>query len=566
MTILVRERPPLRLHATISTPAGGYYAWSPDAHLPSRAMSGLSFSTAMPGGFDQANLVLTRDPSFDYNDLQELSTVTIRGAGGRTVWEGRMETAPRTSGDQMSISPGLVGWQAHLSDNASARQIYCDIDLSNWLGASAQRKINLTNAKIDEDDGSSGPDWTTSKPALVTGWGSSWTRAHVSELWYDAKGLPIKTVNFTTNNPPDNVGAYVINPGDANWNYVAILATDDVATAYNSTANLLTAGVRTGTISAPDSSRKWALLQLIYNPAAGNDGVNYAIYWTQMVVLGVHTVPYVIPAGVSDVTFCGMLASSLEVDILRNWAPRLAFTTTGASPSIRPSTFLIPQVRWLDMTTPAAMVKEVNQYELRDWAVWEGPTYYSNAFNARGRFWQARVRTSQLSDTGPQASRLFNGVVVTYTDVTGVSRSVGPVGSGAAVTDAGLSDPDPLNPVNELGIRKWAQLSMQTSVAAAAIQVGTRFLQYQKLLNTAGQATLVGHVQDMNGNWWPTDTVRAGDQISFVDANDFSFRRIVSTSFDDTSKTNTIQLDSPPDGMQALLERFAAQLTPSGFS
>ena len=123
-----------------------------------------------------------------------------------------------------------------------------------------------------------------------------------------------------------------------------------------------------------------------------------------------------------------------------------------------------------------------------------------------------------------------------------------------------------MNPVNELGIRKWATLQMSTGAPASAIQAGRTFLQYQKVLNTSGQASLVGHVLDMSGNWWPAYMVRAGDQISFIDAGDFSFRRIVSTSYDDSSRTNSIQLDSPPDGMQATLERFAATMTQGGFS
>ena len=421
--LLIRERPPLRLHATITTPSGAYYRWASDAHDPRQAPSGISFSTAMPGGFDQANLVLARDPSLDYSDLEELSTVTFRGAGGRIAWQGRMETAPRTSGDQMSISPGLVGWQAHLLDDTSARQIYCDIDLSAWQGASNQRQINLINAAIDEDDGSSGADWTTQHPALLTGWSSSWTRTHVSELWYDAKGLPLRTVRFLTNNS----NTTVINPAAA-WAWAAYLSPDDVLSANDPSGNLVSAGLQGPWIlTASVQNRDWVLFYMSYTGAGGSDGINYQIFWSQVVVVGWHNVPYNV---MSTVETSGVLASDVEADAISRWAPRLAFST-GASGTIQPSSFFIPQAKYIDPTTVSAIIKDVNQYELRDWAVWEGPTYYSNAFNAKGRTWQVRMRDAKLQETGPQASRLFNGVIVNYTDVTGISRSVGPVGSGA---------------------------------------------------------------------------------------------------------------------------------------
>ena len=475
VSLLIRERAPLRLHATVDTPAQTYYRWGPDAHDAREALSGLSFSTAMPGGFDQANLVLARDPSLDYSDLEELSTVTIRGAGGRIAWQGRLETSPRTSGDQMTISPGLVGWQAHLLDDTSARQIYCDIDLSVWQGASNKRQINWTNAATDEDDGSTGADWTSQVPALLTGWSSSWTRQHISELWYDAKGLPLRTLSLSIN----DANTAVIDPANPNWQCQMYLATDDVDTVHDATVNLIAAGLVARTLNATAQNRTWAYVRLIYTAAGGSDGITYQLYWSNVVILGWHNVIYHVGA---DVAHSGVLASDVEADALARWAPKLRFST-GVNGTIQPSTYWIPQSKYVDPTTVSAIVKDVNQYELRDWAVWEGPTYYSNAFGARGRTWQVRVRNAKLQETGPQASRLFNGVIVTYTDVTGITRQVGPPGSGdgtSATEDASLSDLDPLNPVNELGIRKWATLQMQTGTSVSAIQVGKTFLQYQK--------------------------------------------------------------------------------------
>ena len=81
-----------------------------------------------------------------------------------------------------------------------------------------------------------------------------------------------------------------------------------------------------------------------------------------------------------------------------------------------------------------------------------------------------------------------------------------------------LLDTDPQNPANELSfggnpLRRWALVTMGTSVAPAAIQVGQIFLQYQKLADTSGQATLTGHVEDSAGVLWPAWMVREANAV-----------------------------------------------------
>jgi hypothetical protein len=133
--LTVRERAPLRLSVKITSPNGTPARWCLDEPDPANVPSGISFSTTMPGGFDQFSCVLPRKPSLDYPDMAEFSTVTVYGAGGEVAWQGRLETTPRTSGDQVSVTPGAVGWQAALDDDQSARMIYVDTDLTRWQAA-----------------------------------------------------------------------------------------------------------------------------------------------------------------------------------------------------------------------------------------------------------------------------------------------------------------------------------------------------------------------------------------------------------------------------------------------
>jgi hypothetical protein len=212
----------------------------------------------------------------------------------------------------------------------------------------------------------------------------------------------------------------------------------------------------------------------------------------------------------------------------------------------------------VDPTTAGTIVKDVTKYNLEDWAVWEGPTFWMAPRNTLGRSWQARVGPSGLSETGPQVDRIYNNVVVTYTDVTGATRTIGPSGSGANTIDNSLADSDPSNPATIAGLTRTFQLpNIGVSTAAAATQIGQAFLAEQKAISTAGQASIVGVVQDSSGVTWPAWMIRAGDNITFVDAHDPVPRRIVKTSYSDDTKTNQLDLDSPPEGLQALLARFA---------
>lgn len=100
------------------------------------------------------------------------------------------------------------------------------------------------------------------------------------------------------------------------------------------------------------------------------------------------------------------------------------------------------------------------------------------------------------------------------------------------------------------------------STPAAATEVGRRFLAESKQLDRSGSAKLVGYVEDDRGVVHPFHHVRAGDTISFVDASDTSERRIIRASHDFESRTCSVDLDAPPAGIDALLQRLGVVLVP----
>jgi hypothetical protein len=565
VALLVRERMPLRLHATVETPSGLRRRWAPDERKPDYALNLGPFSNTIPGGFEQASATLARKIAQELPDIEELSTVTIRGVGGEIAWQGRLEGSPRTWGDQSSVQPALVGWQAHLDDNNTARMIYVDADKTRWVGPSVQRQINLVTAGggTDTSAPSTAPDLATGYPSLVCAIQGPDSRQMSVEAWYDANGIDLGALYYAWKRDG------VLDNTDTNWSWLARLSSDDLDTSVDATANLRAAGPGKGTLTATVAGRKWAQLLLRYNAAVPTNVLNQ-LFWTALAVYGNHGLAL---QGAGDYQNApGLLASDIVAHAVSTWAPLLDFTT-GQNGTIVPSTFVIPHLTFPDATTVSQIISGASAYDLQDWAVWDGPRFWWYPRGTYGRTWRTRTGDCQLQEAGPQISRLWNGVIVTYQDVTGVSRTVGPTGSGAIIEDASLLDTDPSNPCNQItnpdgtALRRWTTLQMGTSTSAAAIKVGQAFLAEQRLLDTSGQATLTGHVQDdATGIYWPAWMIRSGDSLRVVDSNDPSARRIIRAEFDPSTAQCPLSLDSPPDGMQQLLARLSVSLTSLGFS
>lgn len=557
MALSVLQKPPLRLSMVVTTPSGGTYRWAPDERRPQNVMGGLTFATVIPGGDDTASVTLTRDPKLDYPDLEELSDVKIYAVGNDVVAQYRIEGSPAQTGDDMTISPTLTGWQSHLDDNQGAQMIYIDQSQSTWTTSSVQRKLALTADGYLVSDSSQTPDQSTGEPAIDMALEGPWSAKAVCEAWYDAMGCPIGRIVFGWKIDPST-----IDPDDPNWSWSVGMSPDDVGlTAPSFSGNLRSSGPSIGGLLASESGLLFAFLQLIYDIPAGMDGVSYGVFFTAVGVYGNHGLT---PQGPATATLApGLLSSDIENHAVSTFCPRIQI----ARNSIQPSSYIIPQAVFTSPGGASAIIKQVTGYEIRDWQVSPGPggmpTYFSNAYGAKGNHWIARAREANLQNAGPQINRLYNGVLVQFTDVNGTSRVVGPPGSYTNFQDESLVDPDPLNPCNEAGINRYASLSMgTTSNVSTAVQAGQQFLQQQKLLVTAGSAQIVGYIMNSQGVFYQAFKIRGGDTISFVDASETGPRRVISTSYDDTTKTNTIQLDQPPDNMTAILQRLNVALAP----
>jgi hypothetical protein len=558
----IHERPPLRHSIALTTPTNRHYRWGEDEPLPENVFNGLRWGSTMPGGYDSCDCVLPRKAGATYNDLERLSTLQIVGAGGSVVGEYRLERTPQTSGDQMAITPSAVGWQAHLDDNKGVSIIFIDRELGDWGGPSRQRILTLLTAGYNPVGGGTVvPDTTTGVPALDVGFDDpgGWvsTNKPIVEAMYDAG--PGNTIGRVR-------GTWTIygatGATDVNWTLYFSLTSTDTLSSSDVVGDIMN-GLQgaTGNVDlVATANRRFAAIQWYYAIAGGAAGNNnrYGLNVSLMRLFGPHNLTV---RGSTPQTE-GLFASDMIAYSVGKWAPMLRVTAD----SIQATSFIIPQAKFKDTTTVSEIVKQSTRFGLEDWAVWNDKIFYLSPRNANplAKKWRARIGPAKLEQTGPQMDRLWESILVQYTDVDGTTRVVGPPGSGVDVEDARLKDSDPANPSNALGITRRDKLVMGTSTSAGAIEVGRRFLEEQKLVDRSGRASLVGHVEDDRGIMHAYSDIRAGDAISFIDAADQSYRRIVKVSHDYSSKTASVDLDAPPEGLQAVLERLGVVLAPLG--
>jgi hypothetical protein len=550
--VSVREGPPLRLSYDVTNPSGHHFRWAADETSAENVPSDVTFGDSMPGGFDSFTATLPRRSTEEFPDLDRLSTIRALGVGGHVAGEYRLNRSPRTSGDEVAIGPEAEGWQAHLEDDKTAQMIYVDRDLGRWGGMSRSRRLAWLGIPRQPVDAQTDSDTTNGIPAILTEVIGLWPASGAQcEAWNDGGftgAIAAIYYDFVATSPVDHT--------NANWTWFLSSSTSDASVSEDG-GDLASAATGSGYFT-PSAARRYAVLQMAYTAAGGTDGQKYDLHWRNLAVYGNHGLTR------QGTAPGGFYASDIIAHAVATWAPLLNYST-GTDGSIATTSTVLPQAAFYEPTTAAEILRTVDRVHLADWAVWEDRTLYYHPRGARGKQWRARVGPSGLQEAGPSNDRLWNGIMVRYQDVDGSTRTVGPTGSSANTTSSDLLDDDEENPANQLGIRRWDLLDMgRISTATIATEVGRIFLEETKALDTSGSATLTGWVEDDKGVRHPYHSVRSGDTISFVDASDTSYRRIVRTQKSPESRSVAIDLDAPPDGLDALLERLGVALIPLG--
>jgi len=400
------------------------------------------------------------------------------------------------------------------------------------------------------DDGSI--DWDSAAPAIVCTFPTADNGSPINEMWYWAPGIGIGVIWWRADKM---TGAITSDP---NYNVHLGVSSDPQASIYVAAPPGDFAGVLPyAGYFDPGPVYDFGWCQFSWDQTIKTENLSEQVkFWD----LCVYDNSGITRRGTDPQ---GVWASDVIKYLLSMWAPMVGYTASTIDDT---SSFIIPHLEFREATTVSEGIKQAMRFHTNDfdWAVWNGRLLYIKPKNS-GRKWRARSGPAQLEQAGQQIERVWNGIFVQFTDGAGTTVRVGPPGSGADVTSSMLLDTDPDNPANVAGINRWDQLNIGYSTPAGAIQIGAEFLAESKQLDQSGNATLTGYVEDESGILRPYSHVHADDTISFIDAADTSFRRISSTNKNDTSKSCGITIDSPPEGLQALLERLDAALVRLGF-
>jgi len=236
-----------------------------------------------------------------------------------------------------------------------------------------------------------------------------------------------------------------------------------------------------------------------------------------------------------------------------------ALRTTGES--LEDDGYVIPQAWFSDPGPMSTVVQELTKYGLYDWFVFGERLFQFRKPGTYGRRWQAYAGPSELREAGLDGERLWEQIIVSYQDVDGSTRTVGPPGSGAHVEEAGLRITDPDHPAVKADITRKDVLALQgISTPARATEAGERWLKEANELSRSGSCNLKHYILDDCAVFRPASQVQPGDHVRFPDSSDGSYRKIVAVDYDHDTRTAACTLDAPPEGYKALLERMQADI------
>jgi hypothetical protein len=544
------EHPPSKLAVIVKAPDGTPIGrWAEDEAKVENVLGNLTKSGEMPGGHHELGCVLARDPKQSYPDLGLFSRIELQGAGGEVLWSGGLRQLPESDGDHIAIEPKAVGDKQLLEDDETVvGPGFINSDLSKWTGPSTTRRLNLNAANFPhQQDASVTPD-AQDEAALHMEVQGSWASPVIPtcEAWFDGQGVDIGAV----------LGNWVNGSSDTKFLLSANFCDDDVGTDLEGTGDIYATatGLLATTASVP---RPFAYLDWNYTTTpAGLDGQSFSVDLINLKVLS--WIAQTTLALQGEWPNVGFLAKQMLPFIAD-----LASLTTDPE-LLEDDGFIIPQA-WFDAPgTPMSKLIEITKYGQLDWFIFNDGILQNRFPGTYGRRWRLQPGAGTPKNSGQDAGRVLDAITVSYQDVDGTTKTIGPAGSGATFLDDRLRIFDERNAAVAAGRPKRKLLALNgVCTAELALQVGIRFLEEAANLAQSGEVQISGYVQSESGAWYPSAYVQPGDYVA--DPGTTNYRKVTAPSYAHDSKTASCSIGAPPEGLGQIEARFNARLIELGF-
>ena len=547
--VVNREHPPSKLAVLVRAPDGTPIArWAEDESKLENVLGSLGKSGDMPGGHTELSGALPRDPTKSYPDLALFSTAELQGVGGEKLWQGTIRQEPE-DGERETIEVKAVGDKQFLEDDETVvGPGFIDGDLTKWGEPSAQRKLNLmppastySPASAQTDIGWQGAG--EAPPAIQMN--LQYDNGHpIAESWYRGEGAPIGRLLY------DYFVVGSLGEEAPNWHANAGISSDDLRTSLGA---LSFDHHFTGAIAQEISGIGGeAFLQVFYEGPYTGEGSNVA-GWRNVKVVG--------PQGL---TLQGTAWPNVGY-VAKQMIPYIVEGSglTTKDELLGDDGFVIPQAWFAAPSTRMSKLVEVTKYGLLDWFVFNDRILQYRFPETYGRKWRLSPGSGTPKNAGQDANRVWDQLMVTWQDVDGSTKTVGAPGMGAQSSDTRLQITDERNAAVAAGRPRRKLLALNgVCELEPAIRTGQRFLEEAQNLAQSGEATISGYCQDEYGIWWPAAYVQPGDWAA--DPGTQNYRKITSVNYSHDSKSASVTLGAPPEGISALEERMNAKLIELG--
>lgn len=541
-----------RLAISVDGPNGPLARWADDEADAERIPDDLQISKSLPGGDKQLRCSLLGDPRLDRPDARQLNEIRAYGPGNETVWRGFLSSDEEGSDRR---NPAAAGDAARFQDDPAIPFRIVDRDLTAWRGQSRAWKLaDLANG-YSPQDGSVEQDATTGLAALRLSFQGAWA----------AGGLPESTLVY------DGGAAGAVGRISCAWaaaggtssaapfaHRIYAMDTDDGA----GTIDVLAVNpTLPGTVDIPlATARRFLAVQLRHDAGpAGAAGVDYSAFLTKLAVCGDTDIPLQSTGGAPGV-FGGDVWRYL-LDQHRAQGGPVRYTDDSIDSG---SDFVIPHLVGEGPVSVEEGAEAIGRFYEHEWAVYDRTALWLPR-KSFGRLWFVRRdEGARPEGAGYSEDHLFNGALITYTDPSGATRTVGPAGSGFdpfAGSNAGLLITDEENVLNQWGRRRWARLTAPMTTELGALRLGERFTQAIQTRQLSGSLTVEnGMLMDPAGARYPAWAANPGDRVVVLGSGDSTERFIVATDYTHKDRTSRLTLDSAPEDLGSTLERLQVVL------